>query len=201
MAVNDYALNIIEAAVANSASRYFPRFLLSWYSPLRAHEVVTKTFIETMNVLSASIQRLILEAEFSLANLNNLEERLSTLHELVLREDSSISFTKSELLSELWTKLGGNRRELRGFDEHLVLLRNLGGYRKRALVHVVVALQTLQALSEDMEDLRERVAAPELTSGHISVEVHMKSIRSGLERLREGRIQGRMMEEQALRRY
>jgi hypothetical protein len=197
MAINDYALHTIEANLAKTASPYSIKSFLPWYSPLPAHAIVTKTFIEVMSFLSASMQRLILEAELSFANLNNLEEGLSTLHELIAREDISISSAKSELLSELWTKLGGNRRALRGLEEHLLILNNLGNYRRRALVHVVAALQTLQAMSDDLEDLRERVAAPELTCGQIPVEVHMKSIGIGLERLREGRIKARAMEESA----
>jgi len=198
--VNDYALHTIEAAIANAPSRYSPKYLIPWYSFPHTSEIVTQTFTEAMDVLSGSMQRLIIEAEVSLANLGSLEEHLSTLHEVVSREDSSISSAKSELLSELWTKVGGNRRALRGYDDHLQLLRDLGGYRKSALVHVVSALQTLQAMSEDMEDLRERVAAPELTAGRIPVEVHMRSIKSGLERLREGRLKAKEREEEAIRR-
>jgi hypothetical protein len=201
LAVNDYALHTIEEATSNTPSRYSFKSLIPFTSkPQAPHEVITQTFTEAINVLSASMRRLIVEAEISLANLDNLEERLSTLHSLVSREDSSLSSAKSELLSELWTKLGGNRRTLQGYDEHLVLLKNLGGYRKRALVHVVTALQTLQAMSEDMEDLRERVAAPEIVGSSIPVEVHMKSIKSGLERLKEGRVKAREREEEAVRR-
>jgi DNA repair ATPase RecN len=199
MAINDYALHTIEDTILKEPTPYSLARLLPWYSSSAASEVIAGTFSETMNVLSMSMQRLILEAEVSLANLNRLEERLSTLHELVSREDASISSAKSELLSDLWTKLGGNKRALRGFNEHLFLLKNMGGYRKRALVHVVAALQTLQAMSEDMEDLRERVAAPELTSGRIPVEVHIKSIKSGLERLREGRLKAKELEAEAVR--
>jgi DNA repair ATPase RecN len=200
MAVNDYALHAIEAAHSNSRSYFSIQTLIPWTVPRRTNEVVTETFTEAMNVLSTAMQRLILEAEVNLANLDKLEERLSTLHELVSREDSSLSSAKSELLSELWTKLGGNRRALRGFDDHLTLLRNLGMYRKKALAHVVAALQTLQGMSSDMEDIRERVAAPELTGSKIPVEVHMKSIRGGLERLKEGRVRARKLEELAMRR-
>lgn len=199
LAVNDYALHTIEEATSKDPSRFSLTALIP-FSRQPANEVVTQTFTEAMDVLSASMRRLIVEAEVSLANLDKLEERLSTLHELVSREDSSLSSAKSELLSELWTKLGGNRRTLQGFDEHLVLLKNLGGYRKRALVHVVTALQTLQAMSEDMEDLRERVAAPEIVGSTIPVEVHMKSIKSGLERLKEGRIKAKEREEEAVQR-
>ncbi|KZP23892.1 hypothetical protein FIBSPDRAFT_889400, partial [Athelia psychrophila] len=105
----------------------------------------------------------------------------------------------SELLAALWTKLGGNRRELQGHGDHRALLKGLGDYRRRALVHVVAALTTLQAMSEDMEDMRERVAAPELVGSRVPVEVHIRSIRSGLERLKEGRVKAKEREEEAIR--
>jgi hypothetical protein len=174
-------------------------YMIPWYSP-STNDIVTRTFTQAMDVLSGSMQRLIIEAEVSLANLGRLEEQLTTLHEIVSREDSSMSSAKSELLAQLWTILGGNRPELRRYDDHLQLLKGLDKYRKSALVHVVSALQTLQAMSEDMEDLRERVAAPELTVGKIPVEVHMKSIKSGLERLKEGRLKAKKREEEAIRR-
>jgi hypothetical protein len=159
-----------------------------------------KTFEEAMSVLSANMERLILEAEHSLHNLNGLEERLVTLHEVVSREDLSISSFKTELLEELWTKLGGNQKELRSFDHHLNLLKGLSEYRKQALIHVVAALETLRAMSEDMADMRERVAAPDLVGSKVPVEVHMKSIRMGLERLQEGRIRAKHLEEAAVKR-
>jgi hypothetical protein len=198
LAVNDHALHTIESAITNAPSRFSPKALLPFKRS--TNEVVTQTFTEAMNVLAASLRRLVVEAEVSLSNLDRLEERLSTLHELVSREDSSISSAKSELLSDLWTMLGGNRRTLHGYEEHLVLLKDLGGYRKRALVHVVTALQTLQAMSEDMEDLRERVTAPELVGSRIPVEVHMRSIKSGLERLQQGRMKAQEREEEAVKR-
>lgn len=199
MAVNDYALHAIEEAQTKAPSRYSLRSLSPWTSARRStKQVVAETFGQAMNVLSGNMQRLILEAETSLANLNSLEERLTTLHEMVTREDSSLSTAKEELLAELWTKLGGNRKTLRGFEQHLILLKDLNGYRKQALVHVVAALQTLQSMSEDMEDLRERVAAPDLVGSQIPVEVHMRSIRNGLERLREGRIRAKHLSEEAM---
>jgi hypothetical protein len=194
LVINDYALHTIEESV----SKGFP-CILPWHSSSAANEAITVTFSEITNFLSRMLRRLILEAEVSLANLNRLEERLSTLHELVLREDSSISSAKVEILSELWTKLGGDQHMLCGFDDHFVLLRRLGGYRKRALAHIVAVLQTLQAMSVDMEDLRGRAAALKLISGRIPVESHIRSLRSGLERLLEGRLKARHMEAETVR--
>ncbi|KDR78981.1 hypothetical protein GALMADRAFT_64512 [Galerina marginata CBS 339.88] len=201
MAVNDYALQSIESTRANQPSPWSLSGLVLWKPPRQTiNEVVTKTFEEAMDVLSSNMQRLIIEAENNLQNLNALEERLATLHEIISREDSSLSSAKTELLAELWTKLGGNRKTLRNFENHLTLLNGLGEYRKQALVHVVAALQALRAMSEDMEDMRERVAAPNLIGSNVPAEVHMKSIRMGLDRLREGRIRAKKLEDAAVRR-
>jgi hypothetical protein len=205
MAVNDYALHAIEAATVISLAPKSPTAYLLALVPFQpqqnklAKEVATQTFTQCMSLLSSSMQRLIIEAQISLSNLDKLEERLSALHEYVLREDSSLSSAKSELLSELWTKLGGNKRQLRGYESHLFLLQNLSVYRKRALVHIVAALNMLEGMNEDMEDLRERVAIPEIVGGSIPVEVHIRSIRSGLERLKAGRVKAEEREHVAVR--
>ena len=69
-------------------------------------------------------------------------------------------------------------------------------YRQQALA-VFAALQTLQVMSAD---LREHVSRPALTGPKIPVEVHMKSIKIGLERLREGRVKGKELDEAAMKR-
>jgi len=153
-----------------------------------------------MNILSTDMERLIIEAEANIIALNSLGERLSTLHDIISREDITLSSEKADLLAELWTILGFNRKELRNFDQSLLLLRELKTYRQQALIRVVTALQTLHTLSADMEDLRERVARPALTGSTIPVEVHMKSIQFGLERLREGRVRAKELDEAAIRR-
>ncbi|KAJ6589042.1 hypothetical protein B0H19DRAFT_1248607 [Mycena capillaripes] len=198
MAVNDYALQTIEAAQSES-SPSIVRYLIPWTSSKPNTDLVLSTFEDSMNYLSFTMQGLILEFELNLQNLNKLEEQLSVLHEFVSREDNSISSAKSELLGELWTKVGGNRRRLRGYEHHLHLLKGLTEYRKQALVHVVSALQTLTQMSEDIENLRERVAAPELTGSRIPVEVHIKSIQNGLDRVKEGRSKAKVRESEAMK--
>ncbi|KAF9005058.1 hypothetical protein BDQ17DRAFT_1424218 [Cyathus striatus] len=108
-----------------------------------------------------------------------------------------MALAKEELLGELWTKLGGNKKALRKFNQHLSLLRDLGEYRKQALIRVVA----VQSMSEDMEDLRERVAAPELVESRVPVEVHIKGIRNGVERLKQGRMKAKGVEEATIRVY
>ena len=152
-----------------------------------------------MSVLDVMMGRLVVQAESSQTNLTILEEQLSAVHMLVQKEDSSMYTAKSELLSELWTSLGGNKRMVQQYDERLQFLRELGGHRRQALVHVVVALETLQQMSADMEDLRERVAVPELALGQISVEAHINSINDGLLRLRQIKLSARVQEQEGVR--
>lgn len=200
MAVNDYALQQIDAAQKNQPPSIFA--FVPWKSPRKpVKEVVVETFGEAMNILSTDMERLIIEAEANIVALDALEERLFTLHGIILREDLALSSEKNNhLLAELWSKLGFNRNELRSFNRSLMLLKDLKTYRLQVLARVVAALQTLQAMSADMEDLRERVARPALAGSKIPVDVHMKSIKLGLERLREERVRAKELDEAAMRR-
>lgn len=200
MAVNDFALQKIDAAQKTKHSRLYAA-LIPWKSDKKSiDQVVVETFGEAMNILSTDMERLILEAKANIINLEKLEETLSTLHGIILREDLTLSSEKADLLAELWTILGFNRKELRNFDHSLLLLKELKTYRQQARVRVGTAFQTLQMMNADMEDMRERVARPAIAGSAIPVEVHMKSIQYGLERLREGRIRAKELDEAAIRR-
>ncbi|KAJ7066693.1 hypothetical protein C8F01DRAFT_1124224 [Mycena amicta] len=197
-AVNDYALKTIEGAHSQASPSIIKRMLPWPYKPKT--DIVVSAFEDSMNYLSFTMARLVVEFELNLHNLDKLEEQLSVLHELVSRENTSISSAQSELLADLWTKLGGNRDKLRGYEHHLGLLKGLGEYRKKALAHVVGALHALAQMSEEIENLRERVAAPELVGGRIPLEVHIRSIQGGLERLNEGRSKAKVRESEAAKR-
>jgi hypothetical protein len=199
MAVNNYALQQIDAVQKNQPASLYA--LVPWKSPRKSvNKVVVETFGEAMNILSTNMERLIIEAEANIVAIDTLEVQLSTLHGIISREDLTLSSDKKDLLAELWTRLGFNRKELRNFDQSLMLLKDLKMYRQQVLARVVAALHTLEALSADMEDLRERVASPALAGSQIPVDVHMKTIKLGLERLREGRVRAKKLDEAATRR-
>ncbi|KAF8896156.1 hypothetical protein BD779DRAFT_1639532 [Infundibulicybe gibba] len=204
MAVNDHALQTIsEAHTRASAPRTLSEqalALLPWVRPPDTHALVSNTFSDAMSTLASQLARLILEAELNIAQLTALEERLHTLHALASTEDAALSGAEEELLAKLWTHVGGNARERRRLGGHRALLGDLGAYRRRARVHVVAALQTLLALGGDVEEMRERVSAPELLGDRIPVQVHMRSIQAGLERLRESRVHAKRVEEDTVRR-
>jgi hypothetical protein len=188
LAINDYALQQIAAAPESS--------VFSALNPWRKtrDDVAVAEFGRAMDVLSTQLARLVLEAEMSMAQLGSLEERLASLHEILAREDAVFTSELDDLLASLWTLLGGNRAAVRSARINGLLLRELGSYRKRARAHVAGALQTLQGMEADMSELRARVAAPALLGEDVPVEVHMKAIQAGVERLKEGRVKAKEME-------
>ena len=151
-------------------------------------EAAVGTFLLSMDSISDQIRRLREEAEISRDYLTRLKRHLNILHEIISREDKKLSKAHDEVLAELWTWLGGNKRELREMNLNLNLLKNVGKYRKKALMHVIVTLDTLDTLDADMEELRTKVAAPNLVGDKIPIEVQIKSIKAGVDRLREGQM-------------
>lgn len=202
MSTNDWAINTIESARASEPTLWSMGAVVPWMKPKKTlDEVVAKTFDDSMYVLSREMERLILEASTNLQNLNNLEEDLMSLHEIVHLEDSSVSTAKNELLAELWTHLGLNKKKMRNFDKNLNILKGVRMYREEAKSRVIALLHMLKTMQNDMEEMRERVAAPDLLGSSIPIEVHLKSIKIGLERMQEGRIRSQHLEEERRRNF
>lgn len=199
MAVNDHALQTIQQAQSSKKSL---TDIILWpvTKSVSTRTIVAATFSDAMSVLEAQIRRIRLEAEASAVYLDKLEESLITLHEMLARENITLTHEKDELLADLWTILGGNRHKLKGVNSHLWLLRKIGDWRMRAQVHVVATIRALDAMSEDMEDLRERVGNPALIGESVPPEVHMKSIQAGLDRLKDDRKSAKEREEENMRR-
>ena len=200
MALNNYAMTTIEGAHKKAPSR-----LLQAVSPIKlgptAEEITAEAFTLAMDESEQAMEKLIIEAEVSWQNLEQLDADIGALHDIITREDKHANVERDELLGELWTKLGGNKKAVRDYSDRLALLNDLGGYRKQAAAHVKASLRALHTMSDDLEVLRERVAAPGLLGSKVPLHVHMESIRNGLERLQEGRMasRGRGIEDETVR--
>ena len=183
--LNDYALQTIEASKTprSLAARMLP-FSLSNSNPTQ--EAIIEMFLLSMDNIDTHMVRLRGEAEISMGHLMRLEEHLMVLHEVTHRDNKELTAAQEDVLAELWTWLGGNKPKLRKMNHNLDLLKNVEVYRKKALAHVVATLQTLHTLDADMEELRTRVAAPDIVGDKIPIEVHIKSIKAGVDRLKEG---------------
>ncbi|KAI4631799.1 uncharacterized protein J4E87_002505 [Alternaria ethzedia] len=135
------------------------------------------------------ITRLIETAQALLLVLHNLDERLGTIYEIATGDDQTITGRQEELLSSLWTKLGGNRGDVKANTKSLNLLANIGAYRKRAVNHVSGTLLKLQEIQAELENLREGVAAPEMLGyrSDLPLEYHIDAIGKGVDRLQVSR--------------
>lgn len=89
-------------------------------------------------------------------------------------------------MAELWTILGGNRRQVAQFARHGLLLANISGYRTKALVIVNTTIHQLRQLRADLAEFRTLVASPGLISREtITIDAHLRSIKMGVQRLGE----------------
>lgn len=190
MALNSYVIMEIEGAQEKAPSPMLQAIVPFKMGPT-TQEIIETAFTLAMDHSEQTIARLILEADVSRQNLDQMDVDITTLHDMLTREDKHTTAEKDRLLSELWTKLGWNGGRVREHDDRLAFLGDLADYRQRARAHVMAATQTLQTMSDDLEELRERVAAPGILGGRVPLQVHIDTIRNGLERLMESRTRAR----------
>lgn len=192
--INEYALRLIESTRASPLS--LSALIAATVGGKPSKAVVTEAFENALHTISINLERLIVEAEASEKNLMDLDVNLSSLHEIVTQETSIISDKMDNVLQELFTHLGGNRRTLRNLD----LLQDIGIYRENASDLIASALHALRAMQQDIEDIRDRAAKPELIGRSVPVEVHINSLAMGLQRLKDGRVQAKTLEEKEVER-
>lgn len=196
-----------DMAVKQSSRGIVPSFiqdkLLAPFKPVQFTEaLLLDQYILHTRVVGEEIERLIEEAQALLLVLQNLEDRLEVIHSIAMHDNIAAQAGKDEILSHLWTILGGNRAKLGKYNNQLTLLRQVGQYRKVAWAHVSATILKLQAMGAELEELRTRVSSAEVLKGHkeIPLSVHVENIRLGVERLEEGRERARKLEQGHVRR-
>ena len=197
--------------IAHKSSRdnsILPSFLTSLWNPFQpvpfTPSLLLDQYITHTRVISEEINNLISEAQALLLVLQSLEDRLDVIHSISLSNSLSAQVSKDEVLSHLWTMLGGNRAQLSKYNKQLNLLRQVGEYRKIAFAHVSATILKLQSMGAELEELRARVGSAELQRDYgkeeVPLEVHIESIRMGVERLEAGREKAREVERGHVRR-
>ena len=178
--------------------------LLAPFQPLKFTEnTVLEQYIRHTRVVEEEINRLVSEAQALLQVLQNLEDRLDVIHGIAVHDNIHVEGSKAELLSQLWTTLGGNRSQLGKFESQLALLRQVDVYRRTAIAHVTGTIVRLQGMGTELEELRERVGGVELlgAKGAVPLSVHIENIELGVERLERGRRGARELENQETNRH
>lgn len=186
-------------------SSFFNDKILAPFQPVRFTEgIILDHYIRHTRLVEEEIKRLILEAQALLLTLVNLEDRLDAIHGIVVRDDIHAQLSKTEILSHLWTKLGGNRSKLGKFNSQLHLLGQVNTYRESAIAHVSGTLIKLQAMGAELGELQERVGGVEFLNvggkGGVPLSVHIENIELGVERLEQGRNRAAGVQTEELRR-
>ena len=168
---------------------FFNDKLLAPFQPIKfTEDALLDQYIQHTRVVEEEINRLVIEAQALLLVLQNLEDRLDVIHGIAVRDNLHAQGGRAEVLSQLWTTLGGNRSKLGKFDSQLRLLGQVNTYRQNAIAHVSGTLVRLQGMGAELEELRERVGGVELLGGKGSVplSLHIENMELGVERLERG---------------
>ena len=176
--------------------------VLAPFQPIKfTEDALLDQYIQHTRVVEDEINRLVTEAQAVLMVLNNLEDRLDVIHGIAVRDNLHAQGSKSEVLSQLWTMLGGNRNKLGKFDSQLRLLNQVNTYRQNAIAHVSGTIVRLQSIGAELEELRDRVGGVELLGGKgaVPLSVHIENIEMGVERLERGRKGAKELENEELR--
>lgn len=166
------------------------------------HDKLVSQYLRHTQALEDQIAQLIVQAQALLNVLDNLEDRLGAIHEISIRDDNSAREKREELFLHLWTKLGGNRSDVKKLEAQIKLLKNVNMYRRTAVNHVSSTMIKLQAIAANLEDMRERAAAPDITGadGEVPISLHIENIQLGLERLEAQRLVQRAEQDETNRR-
>lgn len=207
LSTNRWTLQVIDGVAEReeaqgSVGRFFQNTVLAPFQSARITEdLLLEQYLLHTRAIEEQIDSLIMEAQALLAILQNLDDRLDVIHSITTRDGVNVKGSRDELFVHLWTWVGGNRSSMKKHDEQLMLLRQLTIYRKNAWDHVAGTILKLQAIGAGLEDLRERVAAPEVLGARqdIPLRMHIERIQMGVERLEEQRSDARRVEGQAQR--
>lgn len=208
LSTNRWTLQVLDGIAETEANRGSISRVMSSvniFSPFMPSQRMTQDvlfdqYIRHTSAIEEQVATLILEAQALLRVLDNLDERLDVIADIATRDGVKAKGNKDELFANLWTKLGGNRNSVAKLDAQLAILKDVTGYRKLAWAHVAGTIVRLQAIAANLEDLRERVAAPEVVGirDELPLEMHIREITMGVERLELAREEGRAIEGQRM---
>ncbi|KAI0755775.1 hypothetical protein C8Q74DRAFT_1210495 [Fomes fomentarius] len=176
LAFDDYALRAIMGAQAAGSD---------------VTHTAAQMFKFTMSALSTEVARVILEATTVASRLDTLEEKLSVIRAVCEQERLIAEAAMDEVLSQLWTLVGGNKVKLQQLGKQVDILRNVDWYRSLSVAHVVATTETLLRVESELGELRDKLSAPSLAGDTIPIEVHITSIERSARRLHEDKLKAR----------
>ena len=192
LSINRWTLQVIDGISDREASSGSLGRLTNAINPFTSHspeQDLLDRYLYHTHAIEGRIGELIIEAESFMGTLQNLDERLDVIAEIAARDGISTKGSRDELLATLWVKLGGKKATVEKLNDQLALLNQVNAYRKMAWAHVSGTVLKLRSIAAGLEDLRERVNAPQVIGerADVPLSVHIENIQLGLERLESQR--------------
>ncbi|KUI70219.1 hypothetical protein VM1G_05913 [Cytospora mali] len=209
ISINRWTSRYLDGLVAaEQESKGLLGTLTSWvFSPFQpatfSERNLLDKYVEHTALVSDKIGDLIIEAQAVLRSLSQAENHLGSIFDFVARTQKSVQSRKEEVLWTIWTLVGANIKKIHNFNSQLSLLKHVDAQRSDAVKQVSELILELEKIQAGLDDLRDRVAEPEIAmakmGGRMPLSVHIETINRGVERLEDARSRIRAIENDRIR--
>ncbi|KAJ0104132.1 hypothetical protein J7T55_000483 [Diaporthe amygdali] len=203
ISINRWTSRYLDGLVAEQESQGLLSDFTTWiFSPFQpatfSERNLLDKYVEHTALVGDKIADLIIEAQAVLKTLSQAESYLGIIYDFVTRTQESVQSRKDDVLWTIWTLVGANYRRLSKLNSQLSLLRRVDSQRIDAVKQVSELIVELEKIQAGLDDLRDRVAEPEVAAsspkGPMPLSVHIETIDRGVERLEHARSRIRAIE-------
>lgn len=154
--------------------------------PYPQHHLVSAAYERALRTYETVLREWIQASTVSLMKAVTLDADFVAVMKLVADERFDVDITKHEVMGQLWTVLGGNKRRLLDLSKHEDVLNRVGEFTITALRYVRSVQDALEGMQRHLEELRQ-AAIGALISDIVEPEVILEMLSRGLERLGDAR--------------
>ncbi|KAI0055844.1 hypothetical protein BV25DRAFT_1921467 [Artomyces pyxidatus] len=157
LSANEHTLNLVEASRKSSSLALWlctatgDKLAISSCHQLRHAKEAFRAGIQTFETSTRTLLHLAAELD---AGFNRLDDRLDIIRDIVARAANLHMAEKDELLSDIWTRLGGHRKAVAELRTRAKTLNYAILYHRVAHRYVEGAHKELVAMDAQLEDLR-----------------------------------------------
>lgn len=203
ISINRWTSRYLDGLVADQEGHGLLSDFTTWiFSPFQpatfSERNLLDKYVEHTALVGDKIADLIIEAQAVLKTLNQAENHLGIIYDFVTRTQETVQSRKDDVLWTIWTLVGANYRRISKLNSQLSLLRRVDSQRSDAVKQVSELIVELEKIQAGLDDLRDRVAEPEVAAasskGPMPLSVHIETIDRGVERLEHARSRIRAIE-------
>lgn len=203
ISINRWTSRYLDGLVADQEGQGLLSDFTTWiFSPFQpatfSERNLLDKYVEHTALVGDKIADLIIEAQAVLKTLNQAESHLGIIYDFVTRTQESVQSRKDDVLWTIWTLVGANYNRISKLNSQLSLLHRVDSQRSDAVKQVSELIVELEKIQAGLDDLRDRVAEPEVAAaspkGPMPLSVHIETIDRGVERLEHARSRIRAIE-------